>query len=210
MPSPAYHLQTPRLDLWAADPARAVAFLECARASRPELLPWMDWAAELPDEQGIVSLMRTWRGWFDLGRDRHYHVVERDTDQVIGAVGTHPRVRGKARELGYWIRSDRHGRGYATEAVAAVIRAELDLMRLDRVDIYVEPDNTGSLRVVDKLGLTRQGLLPGHITFRGEPARDAIVSCLTARAWPGHPLRSRPVRAWDVLGKKLELELEPG
>lgn len=201
-PTPAYRLRTPRLDLHAAAPARALAFLEAANASVPELLPYMDWAAAMPDDAGIVQLMRSWRAMFDRDEDRHYHVVL--DGRVLGAVGTHLRSRGHAREIGYWVRSDHAGRGIITEAVRGVARAELALMGLDRVDLFIEPDNLGSLRVAEKLGFQREGTLRGRIT-RTDGPRDAVVWSLARTDSAAQALDAHPLQAWDVLDRPLEI-----
>jgi len=201
-PPPAYRLRTPRLDLHAADPSRAIPFLEAANASVPELLPYMDWAAAMPDDDGIVQLMRTWRAMFDRDEDRHYHVVM--DGRVLGVVGVHPRVRGNAREIGYWVRSDHAGRGLITEAVRGVARAELALMGLDRLDLYIEPDNVGSLRVAEKLGFVREATLRGRIT-RTDGSRAAVVSSLVPSDPAVAALEAQPLQAWDVLDRPLEI-----
>lgn len=205
----AYRLQTPRVRLIAPDPARAVDFLRCAEASVPALKPIMDWAHDLPDEDGIIELVRSWRAMFDRDADRHYLLIERATDTVIGACGIHPRVKGKARELGYWMRSDRAGQGLMTEAVGAVVRAEFATMGWDRLDVYVEPDNPASIRVAQKLGFARIAELPAHIPWAHGPDHDAVVLSLFRTPYLAGPLPTAPVRAWDVAGRPLELPALP-
>ena len=164
----------------------------------------MDFAHRLPDEEGVIALFRSWRGLFDGDRDRHYLITTRDGDRVVGNSGTHLTVRGKAREVGYWIRSDAAGQGYATEAVGAIAAAEMTWMGHDRLDLFIEPDNVASHRVAEKLGFAREGLLRGRIPWSaGGPDRDAVVWSLHRADWDGHPLQQVPFDAFDLVGRPL-------
>ena len=46
---------------------------------------------------------------------------------MLGGMGLHTRVGPRAREIGYWIRKDAEGRGYVTEAVAALTRVGFEV-----------------------------------------------------------------------------------
>jgi RimJ/RimL family protein N-acetyltransferase len=61
--------------------------------------------------------------------------------------------------LGYWLRSDREGRGYTTEAAAAVLLWAFGPLGLERMGVCVAPGNAPSLRVVEKLGFVREGVV---------------------------------------------------
>ena len=59
----------------------------------------------------------------------------------------------RAAEIGYWVRSDRHNRGYATTAVGALTDAAFGgLADLERIEIHMDRANVASARVPEKLG----------------------------------------------------------
>ena len=60
-------------------------------------------------------------------------------------------------EVGWVVAVEARGRGLATEAAAAVIAYAFDTVGVDEVVAYTAPDNAASLRVMDKLGMTRRG-----------------------------------------------------
>lgn len=100
---------------------------------------------------------------------------------LIGGVGLVHRAAGV--ELGYWIGPEHWGRGYATEAAAALIRAARDSLRLDRLISAHFVDNPASGRVLDKLGFTATGVVaPRHCRAR---ARD--VDCVEYALDLRHP-----------------------
>ena len=83
-------------------------------------------------------------------------VVEGATGQVIGFVGLGdgpaPREPGDA-ELAYRLALPHWGRGLATEAAGALTRHGLAALGVARVIALVDPGNTGSVRVLQKIGM---------------------------------------------------------
>ena len=81
-------------------------------------------------------------------------VVERETGRLIGdcglflADGVGPDV-----ELAYGLAADVWGRGYATEAAAACVRAGFEQLGLERIVADVDPGNAASARVLEKVGM---------------------------------------------------------
>lgn len=78
---------------------------------------------------------------------------------------------GRQAALGYSIRSDQQGNGYATEAAAAMIDA-LFAAGLHRIVASIDPANAASRRVLDKLGFRFEGRSVGGVFVRGEWADD--------------------------------------
>lgn len=60
-------------------------------------------------------------------------------------------------ELGYGLRRDRWGRGYATEAALACVRHGFEKLGLERIVADVDPHNSASIRVLEKCGFVRAG-----------------------------------------------------
>jgi [ribosomal protein S5]-alanine N-acetyltransferase len=89
------------------------------------------------------------------------------SDVTIGYCGLTaiPDLAGRDEiELGYRLARQSWGHGYATEAARAVIEYALRDIGLARVVARVDPGNTASVRVVEKIGMRheRDVLLPGY------------------------------------------------
>jgi RimJ/RimL family protein N-acetyltransferase len=96
----------------------------------------------------------------------------RAAPQLVGACGLGRRASG-AVEMGYWIARPFWGRGFATEAGAALI-AIARALGLPRLEASHFIDNPASARVLDKLGFESTGLIAPRLSCaRGEevPAR---------------------------------------
>lgn len=87
-------------------------------------------------------------GWVQLS------VVERERGTLVGDVGF-SRADGEPGviKLGYTIAPEVQGRGYATEAVKALVSYVLGTLRADVVRAYASADNIPSIRVAEKAGM---------------------------------------------------------
>lgn len=77
---------------------------------------------------------------------------------------------GSARfaSIGYWIDQRYAGRGLTPLAVALATDYAMTTMRLHRVEICIRPENTASLRVVEKLGFRYEGIRPRFLHIAGD------------------------------------------
>lgn len=87
-------------------------------------------------------------------------VTEPPSDRVVGTVTLADWHRENRRaEVGFILRPDRVGRGLASDAVGAVLRFAVAEMGLHRVEADVDPDNAGSIRLLERLGFVYEGRL---------------------------------------------------
>jgi ribosomal-protein-alanine N-acetyltransferase len=95
-------------------------------------------------------------------------------------------VRGSAQfaSLGYWLDQAVAGRGVMPRAVAMVIDHCFGPVGLHRVEICIRPENSNSLRVVEKLGLREIGFAPRFLHIDGD-WRDHRIYAVTAEECPG-------------------------
>jgi ribosomal-protein-alanine N-acetyltransferase len=104
-------------------------------------------------------------------------VVERDTNTVVGDAGfLGPPGGDGIVEVGYSVLPDRRRRGYATEAVAALVGWALARDEVREVIARCDPDNVGSIRVLEVSGFRRTGAVGGQLTWslgRSTPGSSA-------------------------------------
>jgi ribosomal-protein-alanine N-acetyltransferase len=121
-----------------------------------------------------------WIGSALAGEEGTVFVIEHD-GALIGCVGYREDEKGGA-ELGYWLGKPYWGRGYATEASAAMVAYAFDEGGLDYLTIGHFADNPASARIIAKLGFIQRGEIK-----RDCVARDARARCLTYRLERGSP-----------------------
>ena len=97
---------------------------------------------------------------------------------LVGAIGLALRAAHRTADLGYWIGREHWGEGYATEAARAVTRHGFASLGLRRVFAHHMTRNPASGRVMEKIGMRREGLLRAHIEKWGEPEDVAVWGIL--------------------------------
>jgi [ribosomal protein S5]-alanine N-acetyltransferase len=111
--------------------------------------------------------------------------------RFAGQVTVNNIVRGSAQfaSIGYWLGQEFAGRSVMPTAVAMVIDHCFTEGGLHRVEICVRPENTNSLRVVEKLGIREIGYAPLFLHIDGA-WRDHRIFALTVEECPT-PVLSR-------------------
>ena len=163
---------------------------ECRRRNTAWLAPW-----EATRPPGDPSVPMTFRGMVhDLRRQashgRSLPLVIRVDGAFAGQVTVSNIVGGSARfgSIGYWIDQRQAGHGYMPVAVALVADHCWFGLDLHRLEVAIRPENTASLRVVEKLRFTEVGYAPRFLHIDGE-WRDHRLFALTVEEVPGGLLR---------------------
>ena len=106
--------------------------------------------------------------------------------RFAGQVTVNNIVRGSAQfaSVGYWIDQRYAGRGVMPRAVAMVIDHCFTSARLHRIEVAIRPENSNSLRVVEKLGLREVGYAPKFLHIDGA-WRDHRIYAVTVEECPG-------------------------
>jgi RimJ/RimL family protein N-acetyltransferase len=92
-------------------------------------------------------------------------------------------ARGVQAELGWCLDPDQAGRGYATEAVAALIRLCFEDLGLRRVTASCFADNVASWRLMDRLGMRRESHTIRDSLHRSGEWLDGLEYGLLADEW---------------------------
>jgi RimJ/RimL family protein N-acetyltransferase len=94
----------------------------------------------------------------DAGGWMGFAVELRQEARMIGEVGIflpkEPRSKG---DVGWTFHPDYHGQGYATEAARVLLTYAFDELKLHRVTAGCDTRNTASVRLMERLGMRREG-----------------------------------------------------
>jgi RimJ/RimL family protein N-acetyltransferase len=106
-------------------------------------------------------------------------VVETATGRMIGELMLRlASSLSRQGEVGWSIHPDVQGRGLATEGATELLRLGFDQLGLHRIHAGADSRNTGSIRVMEKLGMRREALFVEAELFKGEWAGDVIYAIL--------------------------------
>ncbi|HKY00344.1 MAG TPA: GNAT family N-acetyltransferase [Steroidobacteraceae bacterium] len=114
--------------------------------------------------------------------------IERKEDgELLGTCTLFAFHRANARaEIGYCLRSPHWKRGYMGEGLTVLIDYAFGSLRLHRLEADVDPANASSLRILERMGFQREGLLRERWNVGGVIA-DSVMLGLLAREWRGAP-----------------------
>lgn len=144
-------------------------------ASFAELNHWMAWAQTMPDHDGLRVILESGQASFDADREWDYIVVERHSGEVVGSAGLRCGTDPQCPEIGYWVRSDRTGRGYATSAARALVEAAFSsLPDVMQVKIRMDQANLASAAVPPKLGFSLQGEEDREVIAKGHTGKGFV------------------------------------
>lgn len=126
----------------------------------------------------------TWlRGQFESPQDHTYNFVIclKDTS-LIGSINAVTAPRHHRAEIGYWIGKPFWGQGYATEAARRIVELCFEELDLNRVYATYFAGNPASRRVMEKAGMTYEGMMKQH-AFRWSRYIDMGICGITREEW---------------------------
>lgn len=170
---PPERITTERLVLRRPKSSDAAAKFEYGHD--PEVARYMDWPLTENLGDAAASIERAVSGW-ESGDEYAWVITVKPDDRAVGNVAC--RVRDHAVDLGFVIGRSSWGRGYATEAAKAVLDWAATLEGVVRIWATCDVENTASIRVLEKIGMSQEGTLRRSIVrpnlAPGVP-RDAII-----------------------------------
>lgn len=120
--------------------------------------------------------------WYQSIQDnqtgRRWGITLKNEDTVIGSCGYfNHKLQHRRAEIGYELSREYWGKGIASEAVQAVLNYGFEQMKLHRVEALIEPPNKASLKLVERLGFKREGLLRDY-EWAGDSFDDLYMYAL--------------------------------
>lgn len=102
-------------------------------------------------------------------REYSFAIEDAVTGRLIGHISLYniKRLPYLSGFIGYSVDVDYSGQGIATEAVALLQRFAFEQLHLHRLEAYVAPGNIGSVRVLEKSHMLREGLLRKLLYING-------------------------------------------
>ncbi|MCL2373281.1 MAG: GNAT family N-acetyltransferase [Defluviitaleaceae bacterium] len=127
-------------------------------ASDPEVTRYLTW---LPHQnlQTTEAVISAWNERHKNPDCYHWGIIEKASGQIIGTCGAHALdEKNQSIEIGYCLSRAHWGKGYTTEAAAAMVNHLLHTVGLNRISAACDPANPASARVMEKCGMTLEGI----------------------------------------------------
>lgn len=148
------------------------------RESLAELSPWLGFAHKDYSIKETRKWLKTHPGAWKKGTEYNYAIFDVKEGTFLGGCGfNHIDNVNKCANLGYWVRTGQAGQGVAATATLLLSKWGFKELGLNRIEIGVATDNKRSLRVAEKVGAHREGILRKRIVV-GEKVYDAVMFSL--------------------------------
>jgi len=148
------------------------------RESLPALKPWMAWAHDGYSQRDSTDFIAIARAKWEEGILYGFAITNAQNGSLIGGCNlSHISNFFHFCNLGYWVRASCQGKGHAGRAALLATRFGFERLNLRRVEVVVATGNTASLRVAEKIGAHREGILRNRIAV-GPKSHDAVMFSL--------------------------------
>jgi [ribosomal protein S5]-alanine N-acetyltransferase len=128
-----------------------------------------------PSRQQSLDWIHRQHDRYTEGTGLSFAIADAATGTAVGAIGLWLKNLPAGRAtVGYSVSPAHRGRGVATSAVMALTRFAWTIPDLHRIELYIEPWNTGSIRVAHAAGFQQEGLLRSHQEIGGT-RRDFLL-----------------------------------
>ncbi len=127
-----------------------------------------------------VHRLRHARYAYQQAKEYHFGIFKRETDRLIGQISLYDvkRLPFMKASLGYSLSEKETKKGYMTEAITLICRYGYRKLQLRRIEAYVSPKNLGSIRVLEKNGFQREGLMRDYLYIHREWEDHYLYSLL--------------------------------
>jgi ribosomal-protein-alanine N-acetyltransferase len=142
-------------------------------AQDPEVTRYLMWRPHQTVRDTQAYLQRCTAGW-QSGVELTWTLTDRADKALLGAIAVRP--DGHKANLGYVLARAAWGRGLMTEAGGALLHHAQRIERVHRVWAVCDVDNRASARVMQKIGMSREGVLRRWVVHPNISAtpRDAL------------------------------------
>ena len=178
-------MTTAQLPPWPAEPVAhgPVVLREFSDADLPMVQelstdPYVPLIGTLPSNatrQQAQDYIDRQRGRLAEGIGFSFAIAEAGAGRGLGGIGLWLAGLDQGRATaGYAVIPSTRGRGVASAALTALTAFAWTIPGLHRVELYIEPWNTGSVKTAEQAGYTREGLLRSHQEIGGR-RRDMLL-----------------------------------
>ncbi|TKI71597.1 GNAT family N-acetyltransferase [Lysinibacillus mangiferihumi] len=133
--------------------------------------------------EGVLTAQQV-RKFISDNRDeaKHFAIVLQEKSQVIGHLVFHPYFGEHTYEIGWVLNPAYYRKGYASEAAQALLDYGFTEMKLHRIIATCQPENIASYRVMEKIGMRREGFFKKCIPH-GDDWWDEYYYAILQEEW---------------------------
>ena len=148
----------------------------------PLLVQWnndLEFGGEYePVEQGSYAEFEKW--YSGLRSEEKWFIIERKDGSKIGQIICS--AKGAYYSVGFRLIPEERNKGHCTQAVRIIVDYLFLSKEIVRVESVANPKNTASIRVLEKAGFIREGIVRKSVFLRGQ-WQDGVLCSILREEW---------------------------
>lgn len=148
-------IETPYLKLQMPKAGFGQQLYQAVSDGYEDYIKWLNWPKNIPTADVLEEECRRHHADFILREFIRYLIIEKETDTIIGRCAFPSfQTNWMIPQFGiaYFIRENKRGKGYATEAAHAMALLAFRVLQAKKLEIYCDAENTASNKIPLKLG----------------------------------------------------------
>ena len=169
-------LETTRLQLVEVTPEHASSLFHILSNETVTRFYGMD---PLREQNDALNIIGSFKQTYNTQQGIRWGIIIRDSGTFIGTLGlNHLSLYSKKAEIGFELDPAHWRRGYAAEAIQAVLEYAFETLALHRMGAVTFLENEASVQLLKRLGFEEEGILRGYLYQDGSSHDGRIFSLL--------------------------------
>lgn len=133
-------------------------------------------ANTVEDAEKVIDMIN---GFVERNERINWAITEKGVDKMMGVIG-YVRMNEDAHrsEVGYVMHHAYLRKGFAAEALEAVIKYGFEVMNLHSIEAIIRPDNNASINLVERFGFVREALFKDYVFHQKQYFDEAVYSLI--------------------------------
>lgn len=125
------------------------------------------------------ELIQRWKERFENGQVIRWGIALKSDNRIIGTCGFHGWMKQHYKAvMGYELAPEFWRQGYMTEVTQKIVEYGFKNLELNRIEAFVEPENAGSRKLLEKIGFSEEGILKEHFYWKNRFVDNVLYACL--------------------------------
>lgn len=138
-----------------------------------------DYFYPVKSKSEVMKFIERYKEELEKSEEVTWGIALKDSNKLIGTCCFGNFDDGARRtEIGYDIAQDHWNKGYATEALEAIISFGFNIINLNRIEATITPGNDASVKVLKKLNFVQEGIVRERDLIKGKLEDGIIMSIL--------------------------------
>ncbi|WP_433752995.1 GNAT family N-acetyltransferase [Paenibacillus amylolyticus] len=125
------------------------------------------------------ELIQRWNERFVNGQVIRWGIALKSDNRIIGTCGFHGWMKQHYKAaMGYELAPEFWQQGYMTEVAQKIVEYGFNTLELNRIEAFVEPENEGSRKLLEKIGFSEEGILKENYCWKNRFVDTVIYALL--------------------------------